>query len=149
MSRLLSAPRSACNGARNKSPRSAASHCLRRLDRDLNYANSQSTFALYQSATMRRFLTALLSKCHPDDRSKEGEVDRARGTFRKSRGAYRILIGNPEWKRPHRRSRRRWEANTKMDLKETDLEGMDFTYLVQEGDKWRTLVNAVMNLRVP
>jgi hypothetical protein len=47
---------------------------------------------------MRRFLIALLTKCHPDDGSKKGEVGRARDTYRNSRGAYRILMGNPEGK---------------------------------------------------
>jgi mRNA-degrading endonuclease RelE of RelBE toxin-antitoxin system len=47
---------------------------------------------------MRRFLIALLTKCHPDDRSKKSEVGRARGTYRKSRGAYRILMDNLEGK---------------------------------------------------
>ena len=66
--------------------------------RDFNYASSQSMCALYQDATMKGFLIALLTKCHPDDRSKKVEVGRERDTYRNSRGAQRILLGNPEGK---------------------------------------------------
>jgi len=46
-------------------------------------------------------------------------------------------------------SRRRWEDKIKMDLQEVGCEGMDWIDLTQDGDRWRALVNAVMNLRVP
>jgi hypothetical protein len=64
------------------------------------------------------------------------------------RGAYRILVGRPEGKRPLGRPRRRWEDNVKMDLQEVGWEGMDWIELVQDRDRWRALVNAVMNLWV-
>ena len=51
-------------------------------------------------------------------------------------------------KRPLGRSRRRWEDNIKMDLQEVGCEGMDWIELAQDSDRWRPLVNAVMNLRV-
>jgi len=60
------------------------------------------------------------------------------------RGVYRVLMGKPERKRPPGRPRRRWEDNIKLDLQEVGCWGM-----AQEMDRWRTLVNAVMNLRVP
>jgi len=50
---------------------------------------------LHQGATMKSFLIALHTKCHPDDRSKKGEVGRTCGTYRNKRGAYRMLMGNP------------------------------------------------------
>jgi hypothetical protein len=65
------------------------------------------------------------------------------------RKAYRILVGNPEGKRPLGRPRRRWVDNIKMDLRETEWDGMDWIDLDQNMDQWRALANAVMNLRVP
>jgi hypothetical protein len=58
------------------------------------------------------------------------------------------LVGKPERKRPHRRPRRRWEDNIKMDLQEVGW-GMDWIDLTQDRDMWRALVNAVVNLRFP
>jgi len=65
------------------------------------------------------------------------------------RGVYRVLVGKPEGKRPHERPRLRWEDNIKMDLQEVGCGGMDWIELVQYRDRWRALVNAVMNLRFP
>jgi hypothetical protein len=59
------------------------------------------------------------------------------------------MVGKPEGKRPLRRPRGRWEDNIKMDLQEVGCEDMDWIDLTQERDRWGTLVNAVMNLRVP
>jgi hypothetical protein len=65
------------------------------------------------------------------------------------RNLYRILVGNPEGKRPLGRPRRRWVDNIKMDLREIGYGGGDWIDLAQDRDQWRALVNAVMNLRVP
>jgi hypothetical protein len=65
------------------------------------------------------------------------------------RNAYRILVGEPEGKRPLIRPRRRWVDNIKMDLQEVGWGGMEWINLAQDRDQWRTLVHKVMNLRVP
>jgi hypothetical protein len=59
------------------------------------------------------------------------------------------LVGKPDGKRQLGRNRRRWEDNIKMDLQEVGCGGMDWINLVKDRDRWRALVNAVMNLRVP
>jgi hypothetical protein len=65
------------------------------------------------------------------------------------RGMYRVLVGKPEGKRPLGGPRRRWEANIKIDLQEVGCRVMDWIGQGQDRDRWQTLVNAVMNLRVP
>jgi hypothetical protein len=65
------------------------------------------------------------------------------------RGAYRVLVGKPEGKRPLGRPRRRWENNIRMDLQEVGCGGLDWIELEQDRDMWRTLVIVVMNLQVP
>jgi len=64
------------------------------------------------------------------------------------KGVYRILVGNPEGKRPLARPRRRWEDNSKMDLQEVGCGGMNWIELAEGRDRWRAHVNAVMNIRV-
>jgi len=59
-----------------------------------------------------------------------------------------VLVGKPEGKRPLGRPRHRWEDNIKMDLQEVGCECMNWIDLAQDMDRWRTLVNAVMNRQV-
>jgi hypothetical protein len=65
------------------------------------------------------------------------------------RGAYNILVGMSEGKRPLGRPRRRWEDNIKMDLREIVFGDVDWIHLARDRDTWRALINPVMNLRVP
>ena len=65
------------------------------------------------------------------------------------RGVYRVLVGKPEGKRPLERHRRRWADNIRTDLQEVGCGYMDWIGLAQDRDRRRTLVSAVMNLRVP
>jgi hypothetical protein len=65
------------------------------------------------------------------------------------RGAYSSLVGRPEGRRPLGRPRRRWEDNIKMDLREIGFGDVDWLHWAQDKDRWRALVNTVMNLRVP
>jgi hypothetical protein len=66
-----------------------------------------------------------------------------------TRSLHRVLVGKPEGKRPLGRPKFRWEDNIKMDLQEAGCGGMDWIELAQDKDRWRALVNAVMNLRLP
>ena len=64
-------------------------------------------------------------------------------------GVYRVLVGQSEEKGPLGTPWRRWEDNIQKDLKEVGCGGVDWIVLVQDRDRWRALVNTVMNLRVP
>jgi hypothetical protein len=65
------------------------------------------------------------------------------------RNAYRLLVGKPEGRMPLGRPRRRWLDNIRMDLVEVGWGDVDWIRLAQDRDRWRALVNAVLNLRVP
>ena len=65
------------------------------------------------------------------------------------RGVYRVLVGKPEGRRPLGRHRRRWEDNIRMDLREVGCGCVDWMELAEDRDRWRALVSAVINLRVP
>jgi hypothetical protein len=65
------------------------------------------------------------------------------------RGAYNILVGRPEGRRPLGRPRRRWENNIKVDLRKIGFGDEDWIHWTQDRDRWRALANTVMNLRAP
>jgi hypothetical protein len=65
------------------------------------------------------------------------------------RVVHRVLVGKPERKRPLGRPRRRWEDNIKMDLQQVRGAYGDWMELAKDRDRWRVLLNAVMNFRVP
>jgi hypothetical protein len=76
-------------------------------------------------------------------------VGGACSTKRGKRNAHRLLVGKTEGKRPLGRQRRRGVDNIRPDLGEIEWDGVDWIGLAQERNRWRALVNAVMNLRVP
>jgi hypothetical protein len=69
--------------------------------------------------------------------------------MREVRSAYNILDGRPEGTRPLGRPRRRRKDKIKMDQREIGFGDVDWTHWAQDRDRWRALVNTVMNLRVP
>jgi len=71
------------------------------------------------------------------------------GAYGSGEGVYTVLLGKTEGRRPLGRPRRRWADNIGTDLQEVGCVYMDWIGLAQDRDRWRTLVSAVMNLRVP
>jgi len=71
------------------------------------------------------------------------------GVYGLGEGVYRVLLVTSEGRRPQGRPRRRWVDNIRKDLQEVGCGYMDWIGLLQDRDRWRTLVSAVMNLRVP
>jgi hypothetical protein len=69
--------------------------------------------------------------------------------IRKKRNAYRLLVGKPDGKRPLERPRRRWVDNIRMDIGEVGWGGVEWIGVAQDRNRWRALVNSVLNLRVP
>jgi hypothetical protein len=65
------------------------------------------------------------------------------------RGTYRVLGWRPDGKRPYGRRMRRWEGNIKMELQEMGWGVVDWINLAQDRDRWRTVINVLMYLRVP
>jgi len=72
-----------------------------------------------------------------------------RGTCETYKGdAYRVLVGKSQGKRPLRRPRHGWDDYIKTGLKHIDLDGVDWIDLIQNRDRWRAVVNTVMNLQI-
>ena len=65
------------------------------------------------------------------------------------RGTYRVSVGTPEGKRPLGRPRRIWEDVIKMDLHDVGWGGMDWIAVALDGDRWRAILNVVVNFLVP
>jgi hypothetical protein len=100
--------------------------------------HSEELHGLYSSPSIVRVIKARRMRW-AGHAARMGEV----------RGAYNILIGRPEGRRPLGRPRRRWEDNIKIDLMEIGFGDVDWIQWAQDRDRWRALVNTVMNLRVP
>ena len=107
-----------------------------------------------QRCHLRCFATLKVSivpvpKCFVGDKIEKNEMGWACGAYGWGYGLYRVLVGKPEGRRPLGRPRRRWFDNISMDLQEVGCGYMDWIGLAQDRDRWRALVSAVMNLRVP
>jgi hypothetical protein len=89
----------------------------------------------------------LLSKCDSGDQINKNEMGLSHSTYKG--GAYKNLVGRPEGNEPLRRPRRRWEDNIKTDLHEVRKGGMDWIDLALNGERYRAVVNEVMNPRIP
>jgi hypothetical protein len=70
-------------------------------------------------------------------------------TIGEKRNAYRLLVGNPEGNKPLGRPRRRWVDNIKMDVGVVGWGDVDWISLAKDRNRWRAVVNSVLNLRVP
>jgi len=79
---------------------------------------------------------------------KMKEITNTYGTYGGHRGAYRVLVARLEGRRPLGRPRHKWKG-IEMDIQEVGWGGTDWIAVSQDWDRWRALVNAVMNLQVP
>jgi hypothetical protein len=93
--------------------------------------------------------SVFIIKYYSGDKIKNNEMGRTIRTYGERRGAYSVLVGKPGGGRPLGRSSRRSEDNFKTDLREVGWESVDWIDVTQDRDRWRVVVNAVTNLRVP
>jgi hypothetical protein len=100
-----------------------------------------------EDCIMRSFITCTLQEILIGSKRMRWASHIAR--IRAMRNTYRILAVQHEGKRPRGRPRRRWEDNVRMNLMEIGWEGAGWIHLAQVRDQWRTLLNTVINLRVP
>jgi hypothetical protein len=97
---------------------------------------------------MRSFITSILRKYNKNDQVMEDEMDSECNNGEQEECVW-ILVGKPEGKRPIGRTRHRWEVNSNMNLREIICGDVDWIYLPQDMDQWRTPVNTAMNFMAP
>jgi len=83
------------------------------------------------------------------DKIKKNKMGGACSAYGGGRVVYRVLVGKPEGRSPLGKPRRRWEDNIRKDLREVGCGCVDWMELAEDRDRWRALVSAIMNLRVP
>ena len=91
----------------------------------------------------------LLTQYCAGDKIEKNGVGGAFSAYGGGKRRVQDFSGKPGGRRPLGRRRRRWDDNSKLDLQQVGCGGMDWIELAQDGNRWRALVNAVMNLRVP
>ena len=108
------------------------------------HAKLENMFLVYEWRNL--FIKAFIMLT---DKNEKNAMGWACGAYGWGEGVYRVLVGNPEGKRPLGRPRRRWVDNIRMDLQEAGCGYMDWIGMAQDRDSWCTLVSAVKNLGVP
>jgi hypothetical protein len=98
---------------------------------------------------MRSYIICTPHPLCAGDKIETNEMGGSCSSDGEGRGVYKVLLGKPEGKRPLGRPRCRWQDNIKMDLQEVECGSMDWIGVAEDRDRWRALVNAVMNLQVP
>jgi hypothetical protein len=94
-------------------------------------------------------LSVLFTQYRARDKIEKNEMGGACSTYGGRVRCVQVLVRKTEGKRPLGRPRRRWEDNIRMDLQEVGFGCEDWIWLAQDSDRWRALVSAVRNLRVP
>ena len=97
---------------------------------------------------MYSLMTYTLHPYCSGDQIEKNDMGGACSTYGREQSVYRVSAGKPKGNRPLRRPRHRWEDNIKMDLLEAGCEGMYWTDLSQDRDRWRALGNAVISIWV-
>ena len=105
--------------------------------------------SLYSYKVCNKNITVRINKIHKECNPRRMRWAGHIAHIEESRGVYRVLVEKPKGKRPLGRPRRRWEDNIKIDLQEVGCVSIDWIDMAKDRDRWRVLVNAVMNRWVP
>jgi hypothetical protein len=110
---------------------------------------STCEFGIEPSGSLNCWETVQRTRDLSSSAQLHGEMNGSCSTHCEKRNAYRLLVGKSEGREPQGRPRHMWLDNIRMDLVEVGWGDVDCIGLAQDRDKWRALVNSVLNLRVP
>jgi hypothetical protein len=114
------------------------------------YYSYIAIFRLHKTSSgARKYRAVTFVLCAKGNQVEEDETGGPCSTNGEKRNAYRLLLRKPEGKRPLGRPRRRWVDNIRMNLGEVGWDDVDWIGLAKDRNRWRALVNSVLNLRVP